>query len=91
MFMPGHRLVGGFDTFDNSKVTCPLNPGSMNPDARMSVRYQRSWAACSVVLLPLVPPWPKQAETVNPPTRCSPRSGGQSLGCSALSRLQPRR
>lgn len=31
IFMPGHKRIGRFDTFDSSRVMWPLNPGSMNP------------------------------------------------------------
>ena len=29
--MPGHSLIGKVATLDSSSVTCPENPGSMNP------------------------------------------------------------
>ena len=31
IFMPGHSMIGRVATFDSSRVTCPLNPGSTNP------------------------------------------------------------
>ena len=31
IFMPGQSLIGSVARFDSSSVTCPENPGSMNP------------------------------------------------------------
>src|SRR5438270_12654375 len=31
IFIPGQSLIGSVATFDSSSVTCPENPGSMNP------------------------------------------------------------
>ena len=31
IFIPGHSLIGSVATLDSSSVTCPENPGSIQP------------------------------------------------------------
>ena len=41
IFMPGHSRIGSVATLDSSSVTCPENPGSMNPAVECVSRPSR--------------------------------------------------
>src|SRR5258708_25347189 len=41
IFMPGQSLIGRVATFDNSRVTCPENPGSIHPAVECVSRPRR--------------------------------------------------
>ena len=41
IFIPGHNAIGRVATLDSSRVTCPENPGSMNPAVEWVSRPNR--------------------------------------------------
>ena len=41
IFMPGQSLIGSVATLDSSSVTCPVNPGSIQPAVECVSRPSR--------------------------------------------------